>query len=111
MTSTFTLTEAEFQGQVVELAGILGWHHLHVRRSIGKRNGASAHQTATNVKGWPDLLLWREGSHRLVAAELKSEKGRPTPEQLEVLASLERSGVETHVWRPSDWPTIEETLR
>ena len=39
-----------------------------------------------NLPGWPDLLLWRPG--RVVAAELKSEVGKPTDEQVAVLASL-----------------------
>lgn len=102
------LTEADFQAQVVELAHLLGWRHLHVRRSVGR---GRKWVTATNVSGWPDVLFWREGSHRLIAAELKSETGKATDDQLEVLASLARAGIETHVWRPSDFDQIQETLR
>jgi hypothetical protein len=101
------VTEASFQQQVIELAGWLRWHHLHVRRSIGKGRRWT---TATNVVGWPDLLLWHEHQHRVIAAELKSETGHATPEQLAVLASLANAGIETFLWRPSDWDAIARTL-
>ena len=79
------LTEAEHQAQVIELAHMLGWHHLHVRRSIGK---GRTWVTATNVIGWPDLVLFRhadDGQQHLIFAELKSESGKLTPEQEQVL--------------------------
>lgn len=98
-------TEAEFQAQVVELATICGWQHLHVRRTIGKGHRWT---TSTNVIGWPDLFLWKPG--RVVAAELKSETGIATPEQLAVLESLAAAGIETHLWRPSDFDEITRTL-
>lgn len=98
-------TEAEFQAQVVELARITRWEHLHVRRTIGRGRKWT---TATNLAGWPDLLLWRPG--RIVAAELKSESGKTTAEQDAVLASLAAAGVETFVWRPSDWDEIAAVL-
>lgn len=101
-------TEAEFQAQVVELATMLGWKYLHVRKSIGRRDGRAGWQTTTNLKGWCDLLLWRPG--RILAVELKAENGRTTAEQEEVLISLAAAGVEAHVWRPSDFDEITATL-
>lgn len=98
-------SEAEFQGQVVELARICGWRTMHVRRSIGKGHRWT---TSTSVVGWPDLVLWRPG--RIIAAELKSDRGQVTPEQALVLASLEEAGMECHVWRPSDLNEIAATL-
>jgi VRR-NUC domain len=105
---TAPLTEAGFQEQVVGLAKLLGWRHLHVRRSIGK---ARRWVTATNVVGWPDLLLWHERQRRVLAAELKADGGKASAEQLFVLASLHRAGIETAIWRPADWPDIEAMLR
>lgn len=101
------MTEAEFQAHVIELAHILGWRHLHVRRSIGKNRRWT---TATNVTGWPDLLLWHERQHRVLATELKSDTGKTTPEQEAVLASLAAAGIETHIWRPADLNEIASTL-
>lgn len=103
-------TEAEHQAQVIELAHMLGWHHLHVRRSIGK---GRTWVTATNIVGWPDLVLFRpadDGQQHLIFAELKSESGKLTPEQEQVLDDLRRSGCEVHVWRPSDMDAIAKRL-
>lgn len=102
------ITEREFQAQVVELAHLLGWTVLHVRRSVGRRNGVAGWQTTTSVIGWVDLFMWKPG--RVVAAELKREKGRLTDEQADVIRSLTAAGVPCEVWRPSDWPRIKEVL-
>ncbi len=105
------LTEAEWQGQVIDLARIHGWHHLHVRRSIGRRNGERGWQTATNIDGWPDLFLWHEGQRRVMAVEVKSETGRVTAAQEQVLGSLTAAGIECHVWRPADLDAAQAALR
>lgn len=102
------ILEKEFQAQVVELAHILGWDVLHVRRSIGNRAGKQAYQTTTSIKGWPDLFMWKPG--RVVAAELKRQKGRLTEEQADVIRSLTAAGIQCEVWRPSDWDRIKEVL-
>ena len=99
--SGLTVTEAQYQEQVIDLARSLGWRFLHIRRSQGRRNGQQAWQTTTNIKGWPDLFLWHE-RHGFVALELKSQKGRPSPEQIEVLAELEEAGARTMIAKPSD---------
>lgn len=93
----------QWQGQVVQLAGTLGWEHLHVRRSIGK---GKRWVTATNVKGWPDLFLWHPIQGRVMAAELKVGKDTLTVEQRLVLRSLEAAGIPTYVWRPEDLEAV-----
>jgi hypothetical protein len=45
------------------------------------------------TKGCPDILAWYAG--KSFALELKSETGKPTIEQLEMLARLEAQGVDT----------------
>lgn len=99
------MTEADFQRQVVELAGICGWKHLHVRRTIGRGRKWT---TSTNLAGWPDLLCWRPG--RMIAAELKSEGGKVTEDQADVLASLHDAGIQTYIWRPADLDAIAKVL-
>ena len=99
------MRETELQNAVVELARITGWRTLHVRRSIGKGH---RWQTTTSLVGWPDLLLWRPG--RIIAAELKSDDGRLTVEQSDVLDSLAVAGIETYVWRPADLDRIAMLL-
>lgn len=103
------MSEAEWQAQVIELAHWLGWRHLHVRRSIGK---GKKWVTATNCPGWPDLFLWnvQRPQRGLVALELKSATGEPTPEQLEILEQLAASGVRTMVAYPSDIDAVKALL-
>lgn len=101
-------SEVEWQAQVVQLAGMLGWRHNHTRRSIGKGRKWT---TATSVVGWPDLELWHEQQQRVIYAELKTRTGRLTPEQKATLISLARAGCEVAVWRPADLPDVHEALQ
>jgi len=89
-------SEAEFQRQVVDLCALYGWRHMHVRRSIGK---AQRWTTATNVTGWPDLVIWKPG-RRVMFRELKTDRGKLTHEQVDVLDSLRAAGADADVWRP-----------
>lgn len=99
-------THVEFQQQVIDLAHYLGWKHLHVRRSIGK---GKRWTTATNLVGWPDLLLW-SASRGFVAVEVKVGKDKATPEQVDVLASLAAAGARTMVVYPSDLDALAAVL-
>lgn len=102
-----TVTHAIFQDQVVDLAHITGWRHLHVRRSIGRGN---KWVTATNLKGWPDLFLMRPDVG-YVAAELKIPPDSPSVEQAELITFLSTMpATRAYVWTPNDWPEIESTL-
>lgn len=103
------LTERQFQQQVVHLAHLHRWRVMHVRPTIGRRGGQAAWQTATSTPGWPDLTLWRPG--QLLLVELKTDRGRLSPAQREVIGSLQDAGVDVRVWRPADWPEIETTLK
>jgi hypothetical protein len=98
--------EAGFQAAVVELAQLCGWQCMHVRRSIA-RDGQWA--TATSVPGWPDLVAFRPG--QLLFIELKAERGRLSVQQRDVLDALTAAGADVRIWKPSDWPAIETTLR
>lgn len=92
------LTEKQWQAQVTDYAHLMRWHTYHAFLSIH------------SPRGWPDLALVRPP--RLILAEMKSEKGKATPAQQEWLQLLEGCpGVETYVWRPSDWPDVETVLR
>lgn len=91
------MLESEWQTQIVDLAHLNGWRHLHVRRSIGR---GQRWTTTTNVVGWPDLLLWHESDQRVLAIELKVGKNAPTVEQIEVLGSLRAAGIETAILWP-----------
>ena len=59
--------------------------------------------------GFPDLVLAR--SPRLVFAELKSERGTPTPEQEKWLLTLAAcSEPEAYLWRPDDLEDMTRIL-
>jgi len=100
------VTEAEWQEQVVQLAHLYGWKHLHVRRSIGK---GKRWTTATNVDGWPDLFLWHP-TKGFAAIELKVGKNQPTEEQEAILASLEAAGARVMVAWPVDLELVKNLL-
>ena len=91
-------TEKAFQSAVRDYARLRGWRCYCVWDS------------RHSPKGWPDLVLLRPP--RLVVAELKSTRGRLTQDQREALGLLAGCpGVETYLWRPRDWPEIEEVLK
>lgn len=91
------VTEAQHQAAIVELARLAGWLVYYVPDS--RRCPA----------GFPDLVLCRPPV--LLLVECKTDAGRVRPEQREWLAALhECDGVQVRVWRPRDWPEIEEML-
>jgi hypothetical protein len=91
-------TEAEFMAKVIDWAKLRGWKVYHPRLS------------KWSERGWPDLAMVR--APRLVLAELKSEKGTVTGPQQVWLDELGRCpAVEVHLWRPSDFDQMIETLR
>ena len=99
-------TEAEFQRWVTELAEVLGWSHVHFRPAMTSK-GYRTPVSGPLGKGWPDLVLVRE---RVIFAELKSDKGKLSPEQDWVLGELRRAGAEVYVWRPRDRDEIGAVL-
>lgn len=103
------MSERLFQNQVISLAKLYGWRTFHPadNRPIRTRDGRVRKQAV--VPGFPDLTLVRDST--LIFAELKAEKGRVTPAQVEWLAALENvPGVETYIWRPSDFDAINARL-
>lgn len=90
------MTEKEFQQSIVELAKWNAWmiyHTFDSRRS---------------TPGFPDLVLVRGAE--LVFAELKVGTGKVTQAQEAWLAALAAAGARVYVWRPDDWPAIEQIL-
>jgi len=96
--------EADFQGAVIDLARTLGWMVHHVRPAMTSKGWRTP---IAGDPGYPDLTLVRD---RLIVAELKSSTGRVRPDQKLWIAALRAAGVECHIWRPSDWPLIEQAL-
>ena len=94
-------SEKEFQATVVEMAQAYGWlvNGVFEQRHYAKRLS----------KGYPDLTMVR--GKRLIVAELKSEKGKVSEDQLLWATALRGCAVEYYLWRPSDIEQIEELLR
>lgn len=90
------MTEAELQQRITDLCDWmkLTWHH----ETDSRRSKA----------GFPDLVIVGPGG--VLFAELKTEKGRVSPEQQVWLSALELAGAEVYVWRPSHWPFIMRRL-
>lgn len=91
------MTEPDFHRLVVELAELCGWLTFH------------DYDSRRSNPGFPDLVLVRPP--RLIFAELKSQGGRVRKHQEIWLAALGECEVETYLWRPADWPEIQEALR
>jgi hypothetical protein len=99
--------EKSFQSVVVEVARLAGWRVAHFR-AARTANGWRTPVTADGA-GWPDLVLVRPP--RIVFAELKSERGKPSEQQtgwLDVLRLL--PAAEVYLWKPSDWDDLVELL-
>ncbi|MFT4038364.1 MAG: VRR-NUC domain-containing protein [Thermomicrobiales bacterium] len=91
------MRERDFQRQVVEAAGYLGWTCVHFPAM------------QMNPSGWPDLICFRDGQTEIM--ELKTERGRLGPRQVEWIERLQAAGMSVNVFRPADWDQIEALLR
>jgi len=98
-----SLSEADFQQRIIDLAQFRGWHVYHARPARTEKGWRTPGQ---GNHGLPDLVLARSGA--VILAELKSAKGKPTIDQLSWLAA---AGPHGYLWRPADWPAIVEVLR
>ena len=109
MSKAVTIAEEHWQATVIEYARLSGWlvAHFHdSRRQVanGKLVGDA------DARGFPDLVMVR--ANTIFFVELKGEKGRLTKAQEEWGNTLKAcSSAEYRLWRPSDWPNVEETLR
>jgi len=117
------ISEAQWQAQVLGLAGFYGWRAYHPPDNTPSANG----RRQRVAPGFPDLTLVR--GPELIFAELKAENGRLGPGQQEWLDALGVIGdtirrgsyagtadepdppaVDVYLWRPSDWPTVNARL-
>lgn len=94
------ISEAAFQRQVTDLARLYSFRVYHTRFSLG------------SDAGFPDLVLVKPASQRVIFAELKTETGKVSPDQYAWLCDLEacRPAIECYLWRPSDIEIVRQTL-
>lgn len=89
--------ESEYQAEIVKLARTLGYRCYHTFDS------------RKSEKGFLDLVLLKPP--RLIIAEVKTEDGKLSKEQLEWYGALCLCpGVEVYVWRPRDWNEVIRIL-
>lgn len=101
-----TLTERQFQTQVIQLAKYYNWDFVY--HAPDNRPSASGARQRV-ARGWPDLFMVRGAE--CLAVELKREKGRVTPEQDAWLGALAQvPGIECHIWRPSSFDELHARL-
>ena len=95
------LTEAQFQTQVIHLAALMGWWHLHIRDMQANRE----------LAGFPDLCFLRDGKYRLI--ELKRYKGKERQSQIVFKEKVRPYGITVHLIESSedDWRRLVEILR
>lgn len=97
-----TMSEDDLKAAVLELAMLRGWMVCHVRPA---RSAKGWRTPIEGHKGLPDLILARGG--RVILAELKGPKGRPTPGQRDWLAAAGPNG---RLWNGNDWDAIAAEL-
>lgn len=91
------MTHEEFRIQICDLAHHLGYKVHWIWKSYH------------SPKGMLDLTLCKPP--RLIFAELKVKKDKPTPDQIIWHDLLVKCyGVEAYFWRPEDFLNIKDTL-
>ena len=109
---TDTMSEEQLQSAIIELAHSLGYMVAHFRPARVMVHGMMTYRTPVSAdgKGFFDLVL--VGWGRIIASEIKSEKGKLSPEQVKWARQWEASGGLYYLWRPSDWlnDTISKVL-
>ena len=101
-----TVSEKAFMTTIQQAAELYGWWQYHT------------YDSRSSNAGFPDLVLIKPP--RVIFLEVKSERGRLSRAQADVLAMLqecgplscryERDGVSAAMVRPSDWEQIVEWL-
>lgn len=91
------IKEKEFQQSIIDLAKATGWYVYHT------------YDSRRCTPGFPDLVLIKPPT--LLFREIKTETGRLTDAQKKWLSMLDESGLNASIWRPTNWPEIEETLK
>ena len=101
------MSERDFQTMVIDLARQTGWRLAHFRP--GKTAGGRWATQMSGDIGFPDLTLVRD--HHLIFAELKSEVGKATDDQVRWVNDLDQVDyIDAQFWRPSDLDRIATML-
>ncbi len=106
-------SESSFQRHVINVARELGYE-VYSHNTLGApcpKCGTYVNRgRVVTSKGFPDLEMVRMDPPRHIWAELKSRKGRQTPDQKHWQALLEANDDEYYLWRPADRDKAFEIL-
>jgi hypothetical protein len=105
------MTERIFQDHILQLCSMYGWlaHHVPPMR-YNNRNALGNNWGTGGLAGMPDLTLISQRGQGIIYAELKTETGKLSAQQTQILSTLHRNGAEVYVWRPSDLTKIASRL-
>jgi hypothetical protein len=92
------ISESELQNAIIDLARQLGWRIAHFRPAMTRHGWRTP--VSADGKGFPDLILVRD---RVIAAEIKTDKGKLTDDQETWLDAFQAAGIAVAVWRPEQW--------
>ena len=85
------MSEKDFQAGVLKLARFHGFQLRY-----------HTHDSRRSAPGFPDLVLVNTRTGRVLFRELKTNKGRVSPDQQAWLDGLTACGMDAGVWRPND---------
>ena len=100
----YSTTEKAFGSQVEALLDLYSWRWCHSRPAMTKdgwRTALSGH------RGFPDYVAVKD---KTLFFELKSDKGKLSPDQQLWHDCLKAAGAEVFVWRPSQLEEIAQLL-
>jgi len=75
---------------------------LRIARDLGYELTYHTHDSRRSNPGFPDLVLLSLRRGRVLYRELKTERGRVSPDQQRWLVALREVGCDAGVWRPTD---------
>lgn len=101
-----TITEADFQANVITYAQLRGWKVMHTRPA--QTNNGYRTAVSGDGQGFFDLVLMRD---RVIFAELKVKNRKQTRHQLAWYEQAKTANAEVYVWHPKHWPEIERILK
>lgn len=91
------MKEVEWQQKVIETCN---WLNLRVYHTYDSRRSNA---------GYPDLTI--VGPRGVIFAELKTDKGKMSPQQEAWIGELGNAGQQAYVWRPSDFDRVLRQLK
>src|SRR5438132_4550516 len=92
-----SISEKDWQRRVLDCARLFNWRFAHFRPARTTKGWRTALE---GDRGFPDCVFVKPP--RIIFAELKSDSGKATVDQVLWLEDLKSSGVESYCLRPTD---------